>query len=431
MLNDSASINHCEKKSLDEIPNIYDYMDLKAQEYTYFEPERAREIFSLLKPHLRLQSFNIHIIGTNGKGSTGRFLAQSLFESGYKILHFTSPHLLDFAERFYIDDHVVGYEKLQKAHLFLQQFDFINRVSYFEYATFLAFVLGEDSDFLIMEAGVGGEYDSTSVLHYDISIFTRIGIDHKDLLGGDLQSIAITKLRAAKGEIFVHFQEEDVLRMFSNLGLIVAEGYYANSKLGKISYLNPSDIRHELVRAASKKYNLPIFLQENLALANLVIEYINTNVNRANLTSSPLKLRARCEILNSQIMLDVGHNEMAAQAVLNEMLKFSNGEKFVLVYNSYKSKEVLKILEIFQHYVEKIVIFAVEHQRILPQESIIQYIYRLGICYEIFSIYEQNSAPFGECLVKSKTSFLESDKKYLVFGSFSLVENFLLWYQKL
>ncbi|TLE01465.1 FolC protein [Helicobacter muridarum] len=404
-------------------------MVLKEQEYTYFEPERAREIFFLLKPHLHLKSFNIHIIGTNGKGSTGRFLAQSLFESGYKILHFTSPHLLDFSERFYIDDHVVDCDKLQKAHLFLQQFDFINRASYFEYATFLAFVLGEDSDFLIMEAGVGGEHDSTSVLDYDVTIFTRIGIDHKDLLGNDLQSIAITKLRAAQGRIFVHFQDNDVLNIFSNLGSVVASGYYANNKLGDISYLRPSDMQHELVRLSSNKNDLPMFLQENLALVSLVVEYININVKKVNLTNSPLKLRARCEIFNPQIMLDVGHNEMAAQAALNEMLRFSNGEKFILIYNSYKGKEVSKILEIFQHYVEKIVIFAVEHQRILPQESIIKDIDRLGIGYEVFSIYEQNLLHFSKCLVESMTSFFNSDKKYLVFGSFSLVESFLLWYQ--
>ncbi|RDU72610.1 FolC protein [Helicobacter aurati] len=405
-------------------------MESKEQEYTRFEPQRVRRIFAKLQHHLQLSSFNIHIIGTNGKGSTGRFIAQSLFESGYHTLHFTSPHLFDFTERFYVDDSIVDLQELEKAHLFLQQFDFINEASYFEYATFLAFVLAGKCDFLIMEAGVGGEYDSTSVLDYDITVFTRIGIDHKDLLGKDLQDIAITKIRAAQGEIFVHFQEDCVLQMFANLSSIL-NGDGANvvdTQIGAVHYLSENDIMRQEIQCAAQQYHFPIFLQENLALANLVIEHISKYRANAHLTCLPLKLRGRCEILNNHIMLDVGHNEMAAKAVLYEMQKFSNTERFILVYNSYKGKEVLEILQIFRFYIEKIVIFEVDNPRILEQQLMMEIINGLNIKCELFTLSEQ-AMQSPKHLIESKIGFLESTKKYLVFGSFSLVENFLLWYQ--
>ncbi|RDU60877.1 FolC protein [Helicobacter sp. MIT 14-3879] len=399
-------------------------MESKAQEYTIFEPSRSQRIFAKLKPYLCLKSFNIHIIGTNGKGSTGRFIAQSLFESGFRVLHFTSPHLFDFRERFYLNDSIISHQDLESAHIFLQQLDFIGEASYFEYATFLACVLAKKCEFLVMEAGVGGEYDSTSVLDYHVTIFTRIGIDHKDLLGNDLQAIATTKLLAAQGEIFTHFQEDDVLEMLANLTA-------TTRKIGSIHYLTKKDISAQEVRNLSQQYNFPYFLQENLALANLVLCYINQHIAKANLTQSRLNLRGRFEILNHHIMLDVGHNEMAAKAVLQEIKNHIGREKFILVYNSYKGKEVAKILNIFKNSIEKIILFEVAHPRILEKQTMIKIIEKLSIPYSFFSLNQQNLDYLSKNSIQSRISFLESTKKYLVFGSFSLIESFLLWYNSL
>ncbi len=75
----------------------------------------------------------------------------------------------------------------------------MREASYFEYATFLALVLGMEYEYLVLEAGVGGEFDSTSVVLANVSVFTLIGLDHQEMLGENIEQIAKTKLKAMSG----------------------------------------------------------------------------------------------------------------------------------------------------------------------------------------------------------------------------------------
>ncbi|RDU66821.1 FolC protein [Helicobacter didelphidarum] len=425
-------------------------MDSKAMEYAHFNPKRAPILFKKLQPHINISSYNIHIIGTNGKGSTGRFIAQSLYESHHSVLHFTSPHLLEFRERFHLNNSIVSLEQLEQAHNFLQQFDFMCEASYFEYATFLAIVLAQECEYLIMEAGVGGEYDSTSVLQYQDTLFTRIGIDHKDLLGDSLEKIALTKLRAAQGNIWTHFQENLVLELFSNMdsmslsnNCLHTESFSPQShviqdsqkqsdvKQHKITYLSQNNIQKQVVQEYIKQYNLPVFLQENLAFANLFLESLQIPLLRAR-----LNLRGRFEKIQENLIIDVGHNEMAAEAILQEAKKCFKNEKFILIYNSYRGKEIEKILSIFQHNITKIIILNVNNPRILNPKEMREILLKLNIPYEFFYPTNKKSYvkkrkrldEFYKNLIESKDSFLQSKQYYLVFGSFSLVECFLRIY---
>ncbi|MCD8213519.1 MAG: bifunctional folylpolyglutamate synthase/dihydrofolate synthase, partial [Campylobacter sp.] len=97
----------------------------------------------------------IHVIGTNGKGSTGRFLAQILSQTGASVGHYTSPHIFTFNERFWLNGSIVCDEILQAAHERLQELlsdEFKIKTSYFEYATLLAAVLFNECDYFVCEA---------------------------------------------------------------------------------------------------------------------------------------------------------------------------------------------------------------------------------------------------------------------------------------
>ncbi len=399
-------------------------MDSKAQEYAPFEPNRVKRLFSLLKPHLILNAHNIHIIGTNGKGSTGRFITQSLWENNHSVLHFTSPHVFDFRERFYKNNDIVSSDELMEAHSFLQQFDFMEEASYFEYATFLALVLSQSCDFLVMEAGVGGEYDSTSILKYDITIFTKIGIDHKEMLGEDIESIALTKLKAAQGEIFAHFQEKEVLDLFNRLDEICKKNICDKNGIKHINYLQKQDIHSQDIIEYAHKFSMPSFLRENLALANIVLQYLGVKLLR-----SRLNIRGRFEVLQDNIIVDVGHNEMAAKATLNEAKKYFKDLPFILIYNSYKDKEIEKILTIFRNHVTKIIIFVLDNPRVLEVDNMKNKLDMLGVSYEFFNPNALKLDELSKNLIKYSGS-LELKGNYLVFGGFSLVENFLMWFYK-
>ena len=178
----------------------------------------------------------IQLIGTNGKGSTGRYLAQLLENLDYTVGHYTSPHIFSFKERFYLKGKIVSEEELQKAHENLEEIfkQDLEKLSYFEYATFLAVLLFQKCDFILLEAGVGGEYDATSVFERKMNIFTRIGFDHMQILGDSLEDIARTKLKVmASVSLISDEQEQSVLKLAQALS---ASFKLCFKKQGKINF---------------------------------------------------------------------------------------------------------------------------------------------------------------------------------------------------
>lgn len=343
----------------------------------------------------------IHIIGTNGKGSTGRFLAQLLESLDFKVGHFTSPHLLKFNERFYVNGDIASDEVLNKTHNELEGIfkEDLQNLSYFEYCTFLAACLFRQCDFVIFEAGLGGEYDGTSVFDKKLSIFTRIGFDHREILGNTLAKIARTKLKVmAKNALISKEQDKETLDLAFKIALLKG----ANLKIG--CEIQDKDLKEEFT-IYTQKYSLVNFLKHNLNLALNACELLlsKDKTLEALRKIKALNLMGRCQKMSHNLYIDVGHNEMAATA-LCEIFK---NEKLVLIYNSFLDKDIFVILKTLKPIIDIIKIYVYPSQdRELANERIFSFAKTLGIQCEWFKN-------------------LECDKKTLVFGSFVLVENFL------
>ncbi|WP_051420574.1 Mur ligase family protein [Helicobacter pametensis] len=360
------------------------YLETKGREYAPFDPSRARSIFEGFRQdfwgdfHAKI----IHIIGTNGKGSTGRFIALSLAKD-HKILHFTSPHLFDFRERFYRNDGLVSWEDLQKAHEILINQPYMHKASYFEYATFLAFYLAKDVDMLILEAGLGGEFDSTNVVDDKISVFTQIGLDHMEFLGNTLEEIATTKLNA--------------------MGKVAFLGIQKDSKINKLALRIAMDKGSKLYEVCQYEQDphFPDFLNQNFALASKVVKFLGARMCQ----KQELNLPARMQRVRENIWLDVGHNEDAARAVCRELA----GQKVVLVFNAYVQKDLHSVLAVLKEIILRVEIVSISHERITPRDVLEQTLRSEGL-------------PFCEF-----EGFCE-DQTYLVFGSFSVVGEILEHY---
>ena len=77
------------------IPPLAELLDSKPLFYTKFDPNRIVKSYKLIKNSLKHPT-RVQLIGTNGKGSTGRALAHLAFKSGLRVGHFSSPHILNF-----------------------------------------------------------------------------------------------------------------------------------------------------------------------------------------------------------------------------------------------------------------------------------------------------------------------------------------------
>lgn len=156
----------------------------------------------------------LHVAGTNGKGSVCAYLRFILEAAGYKVALFTSPHLVDIRERFVVEGEMVSREDFLQA--FLQIYGMLDwqvleagetegyHPSYFEYLFFMAMILfpRRQPDFCILETGLGGRLDATNaVSQKELSIITRIGLDHVEYLGDTLERIAGEKAGILKAGV--------------------------------------------------------------------------------------------------------------------------------------------------------------------------------------------------------------------------------------
>lgn len=140
----------------------------------------------------------VHVAGTNGKGSTCAYVSSVLQAAGYKTGLFTSPYIIEFADRIRIDGRNVSADALMEATLEVREVAeaMDDHPTEFELMTAVAFVAFKRAgcEFAVVEVGLGGRLDSTNVLsHPEVCVLASISLDHTSLLGDTVEAIAREK----------------------------------------------------------------------------------------------------------------------------------------------------------------------------------------------------------------------------------------------
>jgi dihydrofolate synthase / folylpolyglutamate synthase len=159
-------------------------------------------------PERRIRA--IHIAGTNGKGSTVSYLRHILQAAGYSVGTFTSPYVEQFNERISVngkpilDQEIVELvqviaplaEELEQTELGAPtEFEVITAMMFYYFGKM------NIQDIVLIEAGLGGRFDSTNVIYPLLSIITNIGYDHMNILGETLDKIAFEKAGIIKSGV--------------------------------------------------------------------------------------------------------------------------------------------------------------------------------------------------------------------------------------
>ena len=367
--------------------------------YKEIDPARVHQAYAILKPQINHPK-TVHIVGTNGKGSTGRMMAHLAYCSGLKVGHFSSPHIRKFNERIWINGSESSDEVLESAHqkLFpLLGKEMCDALSYFEYTTLLAFVVFESCDLMVLEAGLGGEYDATNVCDKMLSIITPIGFDHQAFLGDTIEAIATTKIRSIQKELLLapqryHEVEEVASRIAAQRGAILHIGGCTNEN-------------KQILEALSAQKGWAPYLVANGCVALQALDVLKIDYRVDDLAS--LELFGRFYPLADNIHIDVGHNPLAAEVIVNAL-----EEKVVLVYNSLDDKDYRTVLEILKPKVKRVELIAIQTERGVTRAKIEEAL-------------KQTAIPYGDF-----TGEINGGEHYLVFGSFYVVEAFLDQYEK-
>ena len=388
------------------------FLDAKPLYYKEIDHERIHLAYALVKDEIK-HPRTVHVVGTNGKGSTGRMVAHLAWRSGLCVGHYTSPHIVKFNERIWLNGEDSSDEVLEVAHQRLFKIlgqEMSDALSYFEYTTLLALVVFEELDLVVLEAGLGGEYDATNVCDKELSIITPIGIDHQAFLGESIEEIAATKIRSIQKQALLAPQPYEVV--FDVAKEIAKEKdatlYTVGGPLvGALEVQPPTQPKgthkgypYEELRSISKEKSWGDYLIDNASVALKALDILEIDYDINNLRS--LELFGRFYALTKNIRIDVGHNPLAAKVIVKALDK-----KVVLIYNSLDDKAYEEVLRILKPKVKRVEIIPIHSQRATTLEAIENALKKVGLEYGYFE---------GD---------IDKDEQYLVFGSFYVVEAFL------
>lgn len=376
------------------IPDFNIFLDDKPLYYKEIDHERVHIAYGMLKPHIT-EPRTVHIVGTNGKGSTGRMIAYLAHKSGLMVGHFSSPHILKFNERIWLNGSDSSDEVLDAAHQKLFSIlgsEMSENLSYFEYTTLLAFVVFEKCDLRVLEAGLGGEFDATNVCNKALSVITPIGIDHQAFLGESIEDIAGTKIRSIQNQALLAPQVyDDVREVARNI---------ADEKGAKLYFHKASSQRIRELKVIAQEKSWGNYLIDNASVALQALDILEISYDVNDLLS--LELFGRFYPLRKNIRIDVGHNPLAAKAIAKAL-----DDEVVLIYNSLDDKDYEAVLRTLKPKVKRVEIIPIHSQRATTLSKIEKALEKVGIDYGYFE---------GK---------IDKDEHYLVFGSFYVVEEFL------
>lgn len=301
----------------------------------YFERSAAVAISPTMGELLRLvgnpqHSFKvIHVAGTSGKTSTAYYIAALLRQSGAKVGLTVSPHVDSVSERLQIN-----LKTLEEAQYCAAFSKFIGLVqssdlqpTYFE--LLVAFALWEFArqkvDYAVVEAGIGGRYDSTNVITATnkVSVLTDIGLGHMKRLGDTLPEIALHKagIMTANGHAFCLIQTEEVLQVFRHEAELIHATLH-------------------VVRQGKGGNELPEYQRRNWSLARQVVDWILQRDGYKVLSSiqydaaRAVYIPARMEIqeyAGATLVLDAAHNVQKVQVLAKSILQQYPGRRFTVL----------------------------------------------------------------------------------------------------
>lgn len=292
----------------------------------------------------------IHIAGTNGKGSVCAYLSGILEEAGKTVGMFTSPHLVSMRERFRLQGEMAGEEDFLNA--FSQVMEAVEdwdrkeyHPTFFEILFFMGMLIFEDKkpEFILLETGLGGRLDATNVITQpDLTIITKISMDHMQYLGNTIAEIAGEKAGILKRGVPVLFPEQsrsamDVIKQ--KAGELHCRQLELLSKNINILHIGNKNIDFSLKSSYYDYISLTLstcalYQVQNAALAVCAAEELDggRTITGQQIKNAVQRTRweGRMEEIMPEIYVDGAHNQDGAEAFMESVKATGKTDNHIL-----------------------------------------------------------------------------------------------------
>ncbi len=333
--------------------------------------ERVEAVSARLgAPHQAYPS--ILIAGTNGKGTVAAILDTILAGAGCRVGRYTSPHLIDWPERISVGGHPISEPDLADSLQAVHDAAGGIEITPFEAVTLAAFRHFRKCriDWGVVEVGLGGRLDATRICRAEVTAVTAVGLDHTRELGTDLDGIAREKgAIARRGSPLVlgpgtapvratlvaqarergtrAVRSEEVVRVTGHpdarWGLVGKAQWLDWAANADTLAGEPSSFEWSIPLAGEHTLNNITTALACVATLRQLGMRIGTAAIQGGLGSVRWPGRLQCIEGPSDcphLLLDVGHNPLASEAVARELSIRAAGRRKVLVTALADDKDV-------------------------------------------------------------------------------------------
>lgn len=335
----------------------------------------------------------VHVAGTKGKGSTAAMIASVLQSAGYKVGFYTSPHLIDFAERIQINRRPIQHPELvQIVNKIKPSVDRIERLTTFELTTAAAFLYfwEEKVDIAVIEVGLGGRLDATNVVDPLLAVITSLSLDHVNVLGDTLAKIAFEKggiIKPGK-PVVVSPQKDEALAVLEEIARrrsprLILTGRDCSYRMVSHDYdgqvfevLDHSDTDPNWIRLGIPllgKHQVENACTAFAAVRELEKTGLKIGADAVLNGFAQVAWQGRFEIISRCpfVVLDSAHNRDSAAKLRAAIDDYFPGAEIVLVFGASEDKDVAGMFAELLPRVERVIMTQSVHPRALDVEHLL------------------------------------------------------------
>ncbi len=301
------------------------------------------------------------IAGTNGKGSTGAFMAAVLQAAGHNVGFMPKPHLISYTERIELNRRpITETEFVETLEALIPTFDSvaaeIGQATEFEMLTAMALAyLAPRIDRLVCEVGLGGRLDATNVLDLGVAVITNVDLDHQKYLGDTIEQIAHEKAAIIKPHNHVvtgcegsalAIVEEQAHRAVSTVWVLGRDIHVESTWRGwdghVLNVTGPGFEHTDVTLPLVGEYQ-PANAALAVAAAHVLDEITDDDV-RKGLQSTRWPGRLQVIASRPRVILDGGHNPAAMMKAGAALRRLIDTERLVAVFAMLRERDHLQLL---------------------------------------------------------------------------------------
>lgn len=334
----------------------------------------------------------IHVVGTNGKGSTVSYIRDALIANGYEVGTFTSPYIITFNERISLNGKPITNEELVELVQIvkpiterLEAETDLGPATEFEVITLIMFVYFgtiRPVNFVVVEAGLGALNDSTNVFQPIMTVLTSIGLDHTNILGETYMDIAREKAGVIKPSVPLVYSIKpkdalnfirEVVEHHHNKGLELDRDIYVVSEGEEFTYRYDN---YELENIKLKMIGSHQHENAALAITTLIEMYqrglIQLDFNKMIDAIENVTWYGRIEKVNDNplIFLDGAHNKESIDALVKTLQHYYSDKKIDVLFAAIDGKPIGKMLNSLEDIANRFFVTTFDFPKALPIDTI-------------------------------------------------------------